>query len=54
MSGNLLAAPLPVIGAVMGFWLLQRPAVKADLLGTEMPVEAVIASTDGMEAHAAR
>ena len=53
ISGNLMAAPLPVIGTIVGFGLLQRPAVKADLLGTEVPAKAPVPASDGMEAHAA-
>ena len=35
ISGNLLSAILPVAGSIVAIWQLQRPAVRAELLGTE-------------------
>ena len=34
ISGNPLSAVLPVVGSAIAIWQMQRPAVKAELLGT--------------------
>ena len=36
ISANLLSSVLPVVGSVIAVWQLQRPATKAELLGTEI------------------
>jgi hypothetical protein len=48
ISGNPGAAPLPIISGVAGMWLLSRPAVKAELLGEQVAVEATVPAADGM------
>ena len=52
VASNFVATVLPLAAAVVGIWHLKRPAVKAELLGTEVPVAASVkvpGSLDGAE-----
>ena len=40
---------LPAIGAGLGIWYLNRPATKAELLGTAVPVAVRVRANEGME-----
>lgn len=48
ISANLLSAVLPVVGSVIAIWQLQRPATKAELLGTEI-ADATSPNTEPLE-----
>ncbi len=48
ISGNPLSAILPVAGSVIAIWQLQRPAVRAELLGTDF-VEGSSPATEALE-----
>ena len=48
LSGSLMAAPLPLILSGIGIGLLTRPAIKAEMLGGEVP-ETQAVSVDGGE-----
>ncbi len=48
ISGNPLSAILPVAGSVIAIWQLQRPAIRAELLGTEF-VEGGSPATEALE-----
>jgi hypothetical protein len=39
LSRSLIAAPMPILSSVVGFWLLTRPAVKAELSAGEPAAE---------------
>ena len=39
LSGSLMAAPLPILATVAGLYLLTRPAIKEELLGTQAVVD---------------
>ncbi|MEX1296466.1 MAG: hypothetical protein AB1Z67_09875 [Candidatus Limnocylindrales bacterium] len=49
ISTNLTSTVLPLAGAVVGVWFLNRPAIKAELLGTDAPA-AVITTPSGVGA----
>ena len=48
ISGNPLSAVIPVVGSAIAIWELQRPAIKAELLGTEH-VEANDAASESLK-----
>jgi hypothetical protein len=48
MSGSPLSALIPVVGGAIAIWELQRPAIKAELLGTER-VEAKKAASESLK-----
>jgi hypothetical protein len=48
ISGNPLSAILPVVGSAIAIWQLQRPAIRAELLGTEL-VEGSSPATEALE-----
>ena len=50
ISTNFVSTVLPLAAAVAGIWFLNRPAVKAELLGTEAPAAVAVRTTSGLEA----
>jgi len=49
LATNFISAVVPLVGSLVALWYLQRPAVKAELLGTSVPLEVKVAVGDGME-----
>lgn len=49
VSTNFVSTVLPLAAAVAGVWFLNRPAVKAELLGTEVPAAAAVPANGGLE-----
>lgn len=50
ISTSFVSALLPTVGGVIAIAYLQRPAVRAELLGTEAPAEATVRVADAMDA----
>jgi hypothetical protein len=50
LSADPMAAPFPLLGGVAGLWLLQRPAVKAQLLGDPARATDAVPALDGLGA----
>ncbi len=49
ISSNFVSSVMPLVAAVAGIWYLNRPAIKAELLGTEAPAVATVGSNAGIE-----
>jgi hypothetical protein len=49
ISTNFVSTVLPLAAAVAGVWYLNRPAVKAELLGTDVPVASKVSAGGGLE-----
>lgn len=52
VASNFVSTVLPLVAAVVGVWYLNRPAVKAELLGTDVPAATPVSapsSLDGAE-----
>jgi hypothetical protein len=49
ISTDFVSTLMPLAAAVAGIWYLNRPAVKAELLGTEVPEKAPTAVPDSLE-----
>jgi len=52
LATNYLSALLPTVGAVVALWYLQRPAVRAELLGTAVRAEAHAPMSDALKGAA--
>ncbi len=50
LAGDPLAVPLPVMAAAAGLWQLSRPAIKSEMLGTDVAVPATARGSEVGEA----
>ena len=49
VASNFVSTILPLATAVVGIWYLNRPAIKAELLGTEMPAQVPVVTHESLK-----
>ena len=49
VAGNWVSTVVPLVAAVVGIWYLNRPAVKAELLGTAVPLTAPVTAPSALD-----
>ena len=49
VASDFVSTILPLATAVVGIWYLNRPAIKAELLGTEMPAQVPVATHESLK-----